>query len=76
MTPIIEGREHTPTIASPTTTLLKCEIFTHLEDGTGTMHLQFLILTFQIPHEVFNHALSSNGKSITWLKNMENLYSN
>jgi hypothetical protein len=48
--------------------------FTYLEDGTGTMHLQFLVLAFQIPHEIFNHALSANGKSITLLKSIENLF--
>jgi hypothetical protein len=48
--------------------------FTYLEDGTGTMHLQFLVLAFQIPHEIFNHAFSTNGKSITLLESIENLF--
>ena len=46
----------------------KCCSNSYLKYGTGAMHLEFLIFTFQVSHEILDHAFSANGKPVTSLK--------
>lgn len=39
----------------------------HLEDGTGTVHLQLVVITVEVFHQVLDHALSLDGNSVTSL---------
>ena len=39
----------------------------YLEDRACAVHLEFLVLALQVRHQVLNHPLGPDGKSVTAL---------